>query len=264
MYSDCKCKTTYDFGAEIMDNNRKAHIIVISSKENGRLNAAVAVNLAVELAEGGLKSCVLDTAQNSGGLADFFAERNNKNTSLSAIDFMAEDAQTGEKIPQYDVVVVSSPSGKNDYKSSFFYADTLITILDEKSSLGLLSEPEPSQQNILRPSAYTNFVWEIKKHLAATQKKSLNWAVLPCQNLQMIQKQASFLAEIGKKYGFRTSPAIVPNDDFYALFERGLTLFDLSRPPFDKEMTISELMLKRSCRKFAEFVLNITKTPTIS
>jgi len=247
-----------------MDNNKKTHFIVISSRASNQLNTAICANLAVELAEGGLKICILDMAQESGLLPDFFEKRNNLAINLCHVDYFSQSSDIGTSNLQYDAVVISSPSGKNDYKSSFFYADTLITILDEKSSLGLLSEPEPSRQNILRPSAYTNFVWEIKKHLAATQKKSLNWAVLPCQSKETVEKQAAFLTEIGKKYGFRTSPAVIQSEDIFTLFARGLTLFDLRHPPLDKEMSLEQMVLKRSYRRFAEFVLNISKTSTIS
>ena len=251
-----------------MDIEKHAHIIVINSKDNPDLNAAIAANLAVELMEEKHNVATVDLDGKDGVLSRFFNirvqfEKNNKiwikipfhNAVLSEkksdLSVFLQEADT-----KFDAVIIPSPSKKNNFKSEFFAADTLVTVLEDKTSLALLSEPEPSKNNILKPSAYTNFVWEIKKHLAVARKKALNWVVLPYQAAQIVEKQHNFLQEISKKYGFRLMPKILPRDIIFELMNEGLTLFDLNNPALKNKMNLSWLGAKLEYRNFAEFALN--------
>lgn len=268
MYSRFRSKTKHNFGAKIMDIEKNTHIIVVNSKDNQNLNAAIAANLAIELAEGKLNVATVDLDGEDGFLSKFFLMRKqyeekqkiwlkmttHKTFSHDNEQNLSQFIKDAEN--KFDVIIIPSPSEKNNFKSEFFAANTLVTILEEKTSLALLSEPEPSKTNILKPSAYTDFVWEVKKHLASTQKKSLNWAVLPYQTAETSEKQRRFLQEISKKYGFRISPAILPRNIVADLFEQGLTLFDLNNSALKKMMTLEWLGAKRDYRNFAEFVLN--------
>lgn len=245
-----------------MEQQKKAHVIIVSTKSNSLLNAVVCANMAVELEDENIKTAVIDTLDEQGSLHNFFQKRKDFEQSINAEILIPDYFSSKENISEnsllatYDVVIIPSYGGKNDFKSEYFIADTLITVLDEKTSLSLLTEPSSSSNELLSPSAYTNFVWEIKKHLAATQKKSLNWAVLPFQHTQTAEKQHSFLEKISKKYGFRISPSLEPRECIQELFSSGITLFDFKKPKLKKQMTISDLCAKREYRKFAEFVLN--------
>ena len=246
-----------------MEQQKRAHVIVISTKGNSLLNATLCANMAVELAEENIKTAIFDDADEKEILQNFFQKRKDFEQSSQAEvlipDYFSSADEGGlpsSMLSGYEVVIIPSYGGKNDFKSEFFFADTLITILDEKTSLSLLSEPSSSPNKLLGPSAYTNFVWEIKKHLAATQKKSLNWAVLPFQCAETVEKQHTFLEKISKEYGFRISPSLKPRDCIQSLFFEGITLFDFKKPKLKGKMTISDLCAKREYRKFAEFVLN--------
>ena len=251
-----------------MGIEKHAHIIVINSKDNTDLNAAIAANLAIELMEEKHSVASVDLDGAEGVLSRFMSIRSKyenehkiwlkmpthkeiySDKGQNLCDFLQE-AQN-----KFDAIIIPSPSEKNNFKSEFFNADTLVTILEDKTSLALLSEPEPSKENILKPSAYTNFVWEIKKHLASAEKKSLNWVVLPYQEGKTADKQHDFLQELSKKYGFKVSPAILPRDTVFELMNEGLTLFDLNNSALKNKMTLSWLGAKREYRNFAEFALN--------
>ena len=250
-----------------MEIEKKAHIIVISTINNSALATEVAANLSVELCEEKYNTLLIDNKTNLSALKNFISTRRSfENEHKLWLKMPAFQSQDDDKISttqiiernsrKYDVIIVVSCGGKNDYMSEFFVADTLITLLDDKTSLSLLSEPEPSKDNILKPSIYTNFVWEIKKHLAMSEKKSLNWAVLPYQSSETLEKQHRFLHEIAKKYGFRISPAIHPREITSELFKEGLSLFDLNNSQLKNRMSLSWLGVKREYRSFAEFVLN--------
>ncbi len=248
-----------------MINEKNAYVIVISSKGNHILNAMITANLAIELAEENFNVAVFDSHSNDGSLVEFIQRRQqyinkhksqiynleNFNQSYLSVDNFITHEYNG-----HDVIVISSPSDLNDYKSAFFYAQTLVTILDDKTSLSLLSEPEPSKKTLLQSSAYTNFVWEIKKHMAVQEKSTLNWAVLPYQQEETVTKQKNFLLEIAKRYGFRISSEIFPREIVQTLFDQGLSLFDLNHDNLHKFMDLQWLGAKREFRNFAEFVLN--------
>ena len=244
-----------------MDTQKKTHIIVISTKNNPQLCAVVAANLGTELAENELKTTVVMPEDEKSPLCDFFRERNKLPpqdlSNLPILSYKKISEKELSSQDNQDVIIIPSCGDKDDFKSAFFFADTLITVLDDKTSLALLSNPEPSKKNFLQPSTYTNFVWEIKKHLASTQKKSLNWAVLPYQTEETALKQEALLHEIAKHYGFRISPRIAPRETFAELLNKGLTLFDLKT--LGQMKTFEQLGAKRDCRKFAEFVLNLQK-----
>ena len=251
-----------------MDIEKHAHIIVINSKDNPDLNTAIAANLAIELMEEKHNVATVDLDGEEGFLSRFINirmeyEKEHKiwlkmptHKIIAADITQSLSSFLQEAISKFDAIIIPSPSKKNNFKSEFFAADTLVTILEEKNSLSLLSEPEPSKTNILKPSAYTNFVWEIKKHLASEQKKTLNWVVLPYQTAETADKQQKLLHEISKKYGFKVMPQISPRDVVFELLNEGLTLFDLNNPALKNKMTLSWLGAKREYRSFAESALN--------
>ena len=249
-----------------MNEEHKTHIIVISTKENPFLNAVIAANLSVELLADGINTGLVDMSGATSPLSAFMEKRkffgDTEKINLKTPKFISInqdislDSCLKNAAKDFEAIVISSPSGQNDFKSAFFYADTLITILDDKTSLSLLSEPEPSKKTLLKPSVYTGFVWEIKKHLAAVEQKSLNWAILQYQPDETAQKQHRILEELAKLYGFRVAPHITPRDAFSERFLQGITFFDLQEKALAKKMTFSDLGAKRDCRKFAEFVLN--------
>jgi len=254
-----------------MDIEKHAHVIIINSKDNPDLNSVIAANLAVELAEEKHNVATVDLDGSDGVLSRFIEIRTQYEKEheiwlkmpthkvISGENEQNLSAFLQEADSKFDAIIIPSPSEKNNFKSEFFAANTLVTVLENKTSLSLLSEPEPSKTNILKPSAYTNFVWEVKKHLASAQKKTLNWVVLPYQVAEMAEKQHNFLHEISKKYGFKVAPTIFPRDVVFELLNEGLTLFDLNNPALKNKMTLSWLGAKREYRNFAEFALNPDK-----
>ena len=89
------------------------------------------------------------------------------------------DSLISELSKKFDAIILDTPGNKNYwFEAAHQYADTLITpMTDSLVDLGAIVDIDVETSKIQCAGHYSDFVWEIKKQLAAKGKNYLNWIV---------------------------------------------------------------------------------------
>lgn len=254
----------------------KAHIIVIGNEKGGTGKSTLAMHLAVKLLQENFKVTVIDLDGRQGSLSKYvanrrnFCSRNHVNlpTPMHYV-FEPQDDQ-GNRIEiqnlikdlsvRFDAIIIDTPGTKNYlFELAHQYPHTLITpISDSLIDLSAIADINPCTGEILQSGHYAEFVWDVKKSLAAKGLPYLNWVV--CGNkvssIRSNNKNAVFnkLEGLAKLYGFRFTPGLKDRVIYKELFLEGLTVLDLAVPELHRRMTMSHLAAKMELNSLAEFI----------
>lgn len=218
----------------------KAHIIIIDG-ENGTGRKTLCLELAVALLYSQLKTAIV--LNTDSPLAQTIAKRRHLSAALPVPDILSR-SDFATKADAYDAILIPEISA-NDALST--EAATYITLLKKNKT---------SIQNFQKNQTYLNTIWNLKKKIAATSNRSLNWIV--CEN-NLSNKPADTISEellhISKLCGFRAAPPLncrkpFKNNCF------GISAQDKTAEQIKKDMTYEDICAKREITKLAEFIFN--------
>ncbi len=258
------------------DKKSKAHVIVIGNEKGGTGKSTLAMHLAVKLLSENFNVAVIDLDGRQGSLSKYIANRRNFSAkhqiSLpSPVHYIFEpepmennrseiESLIKELSLKFDAVIIDTPGSKNYlFELAHQFPHTLITpIGDSLIDLSAIADINPENGEIVRAGHYAEFVWEIKKKLAAQNLPYLNWVV--CGNkvspIRSRNKNIVFdkLENIGKLYGFRFTPGLKDRVIYKELFLDGLTVLDLNISELHRRMTMSHLAAKMELNTLTEFI----------
>lgn len=256
--------------------NDKAHIMVIGNEKGGTGKSTLAMHLAVKLLQENFKVAVIDLDGRQGSLSKYITNRRNfcsrQHVNLpTPVHYIFEplaDQSNKTEIQslikdltlRFDAIIIDTPGTKNYlFELAHQYPHTLITpIGDSLIDLSAIADIDPYTGEILQSGHYAEFVWEIKKSLAAKGLPYLNWVI--CGNristLRSKNKNMIFgkLENLAKLYGFRFTEGLKDRVIYKELFLEGLTVLDLMQPELRRRMTMSHLAAKMEIHALAEFI----------
>lgn len=219
--------------------NTKAHIIIIDgAKSSGK--KMFALELALVLLYNNQKTALLLSPDSP--LKTTLDKRKEKYPYLPTPDILFRE-DFFPKADSYNAIIIPA-SADSDIKLA---AKTYITLL-------------PDQKQILykfqNNKAYINDIWELKKKIAATFNRSLDWVI--CQNStknKIIEEPAPELIKIARLYGFRPTPPLNRRKP-YKNNVFGLSAQDKITPELKKTLTYEDICAKREIFKVAEFIFS--------
>lgn len=268
-----------------MSSESKPYIIVLGNEKGGTGKSTVTMHVITALLWKGYKVGSIDVDARQGTLSRYVENRHHRvkesNLSIplpqhtaiykSTLDNVTEAEQEEEAnftqaLTQHqncDFIVIDTP-GSDTHLSrlAHSYADTLITPLNDSFiDLDMLVRVDPDSLNILRPSTYSEMVWDQKKHRAMRDGGKIDWIVLRnrlasihSRNREEMERVLSALA---KRIGFRLMPGFGERVIFRELFLTGLTLLDMRET--GTPMTLSHLAAKQELTALLEG-LNLPKS----
>ena len=217
--------------------------IVIGNEKGGAGKSTVAVHLSVALAHEGALVGVLDLDTRQRSLDHFFASRarwieaNDATLPQPRRLGVADGAETldvelasGEDL---DFVVIDTPGADTGLSRLVHQkADVIITPMNDSFvDFDVLGVVDPLTLDLLRPSHYSETVWEARKRRAADRGRSLDWVVLhnrlastDPRNRRRLDERVSALS---RRVGFRTLHGLRDRVIYRELFPFGLTVSDL-------------------------------------
>ena len=152
------------------------------------------------------------------------------------------------------------PGNKNYlFEEAHKFADTLITPMsDSLIDLNVISEIDFAHPDDRHAGRYAQYIWEVKKYLAALGKPMLNWIVvgnkISSLNSRNKNQVFGYLEKAAKTYGFRVAPAIRDRVIYKELFLQGLTVLDLSHEALKCRLSVSHIAAKQEIKSLAEFI----------
>jgi len=254
-----------------MARDQKPYIIVLGNEKGGTGKSTVAMHIIVNLMRQGHSVGTIDVDARQGTLTRYVENRRtrqektgenlplsehipifrSKLESVSAAE--AEETATFTealgRLSNHDFVVIDTP-GSDTYLSrlAHSHADSLITPLNDSFiDLDMLVRVNADSLDILRPSTYSEMVWEQKKQRAMRDNGSIDWIVLRNRlsslNSRNKEEMERVLSALSKRIGFRLVAGFGERVIFRELFLNGLTLLDMKES--NTALTLSHVAAKQ-------------------
>lgn len=256
-------------------SNTRPYIIVLGNEKGGTGKSTVSMHVIVHLMRLGFKVSSIDLDARQGTLTRYIENRTTfctssntklptpthigllKSTNLNITESEAEDKKAFENcindFSSSDFIVIDTP-GTDSYLSrlAHSYADTLITPLNDSFiDMDMLARVNPENGAIIRPSTYSEMVWEQKKQKAIRGEKAFDWIVMRNRLSSIYAKNKEemklALEALAKRVGFRIASGFGERVIFRELFLKGLTVLDLADAGID--MSLSHVAARQELRE---------------
>lgn len=262
---------------------KKAHVIVLGNEKGGSGKTTTCMHIIVSLLRLGFSVGSIDIDARQRSLSRYLENRRQtmlkENVSLPSPQHMvlqrspynivaeAEDDERErfEKAIQRlsatnDFIVIDSP-GSDTYLSrvAHTYADTVITpINDSFVDLDVLATVDGQTLKIIKPSIYSEMVWEQKLQRAKRDGGSVEWIVMRNRLSNLDAKNKRFMTqvttELARRIGFRVAPGFSERVIFREMFLQGLTVLDIVTT--GKGVSLSHITARQEVRDLLK-TLNI-------
>jgi chromosome partitioning protein len=155
-----------------------------------------------------------------------------------------------------DFIVIDSPGGDSHLaRVAHAWADTLVTPLNDSFvDFDLLGDIDPDCAEIVRPSIYSEMVWESRKKKALAVRTPIDWVVLRNRvsaskiEAKNMKKVGQALNTLSNRIGFRIAPGLTERVIYRELFPQGLTLLDLDADGGEGAMKMAHLAARQELR----------------
>jgi chromosome partitioning protein len=266
----------------------RGHILVIGNEKGGSGKTTTSMHLIVALLRLGFKVGSMDIDARQRSLSRYIENRKStmesESTTLplpahvvinrSPYGTTAE-AEADERdrftralarlLANCDFVVIDSP-GSDTYLSrlAHSYADTVITpVNDSFVDLDVLASVDGISMKIIKPSIYSEMLWEQKLLRAKRDGGKIDWVVMrnrlsniDARNKRMITK---VMEDLTRRLGFRLAPGFSERVIFRELFLLGLTVLDVVETNKAGTLSMSHLAARQEVRD----LLKSLQIPTI-
>jgi chromosome partitioning protein len=256
---------------------KQAHIIVVGNEKGGCGKTTTCMHLIVALMRLGFKVGTMDIDSRQRSLSRYIENRRltmakhhatlpmPHHIVITKSPFTIQsEAEEDERdrfnqglariVKTCDFVVIDGP-GSDTFLSRLAHssADMIITpINDSFVDLDLLASVDGDTLQIIRPSIYSEMVWEQKLARAKRDSGSIEWIVmrnrlsnLDARNKRQMKKVTE---ELARRIGFRLAPGFSERVIFREMFLQGLTVLDVMDTSMDVKITISHIAARQEVR----------------
>lgn len=258
---------------------RRAHVIVVGNQKGGAGKSTVAMHLIVALMRMGRRTGAIDLDTRQRSLTRYIENRGrwiaSRGAKLPAPQIFelsesrarvldaaeAEDESAFRAVLKRlaetcDFIVIDGPGGDSFLaRLAHSCADTLVTPLNDSFvDFDLLGDVDPNCADIVRPSIYSEMVWESRKRKAQSLRTPIDWIVLrnrtATSRIEAKNKQrvGEALKTLSNRIGFRLAPGLSERVIYRELFPQGLTMLDLDAPGAEGDMKMAHLAARQELR----------------
>ncbi len=263
--------------ADITQQAANARVIVIGNEKGGAGKSTVSVHLSVALLCIGKKVGVIDLDVRQRSLTRYLENRTrwmqNTNAALKMPEIVRLEASKERDLDraeaeesqrfmtslsrlkrECDFIIIDAPGGDTFLsRLAHMHADTLITPLNDSFvDFDLLGDVNPQTLEVLRPSFYSEMVWNCRKTKAQTSRRPIDWVVMRNRMSPLAarnkERVGGALEHLSKRIGFRLAPGLSERVIYRELFPAGLTLLDLSESSSNVAFTMSHKAARQELR----------------
>ncbi len=266
---------------------KHGHVIVVGNEKGGSGKTTTTMHMIVALLRMGFAVGTMDLDARQRSLSRYIENRRNTitkeghNLPLSHHIIIqkspynvSQEAETDERerflkglariYYDNDFIIIDTP-GSDTYLSrlAHAFADTVITpINDSFVDLDVLANIDGQTLKIVRPSIYSEMMWEQKLERAKRDGGSIEWIVMRnrLSNIDARNKRhmTSVLNELSRRIGFRVAPGFSERVIFREMFLQGLTVLDIMDGP-NAVISLSHIAARQEVRD----LLKTLRIPTI-
>jgi len=265
------------------------HTIVVGNEKGGTGKTTTAVHIIVGLMKLGFKVAAIDIDARQRSLSRYIENRQKTSNArelklqmpdchivAKAKQALLEDKHQeetenfdtaySEAIAHNDFVIIDSP-GSDTFLARYAHAhaDTVITpVNDSFMDLDVIGILDADSFRVVKPSVYSEMVFQQKISRAGRDGKSIDWIVMRnrlsgtvAKNKKNVEKA---IGELSKRLAFRVAPGFNERVIYRELFLNGLTVLDV----LDKKLGVSVSMSHVAARLEVRNLLRILGVPHIN
>jgi chromosome partitioning protein len=256
---------------------KKAYIIVLGNEKGGSGKTTTCMHLIVSLLRLGFTVGSIDIDSRQRSLSRYLENRRQtmlkEGVSLPQPQHIViqrspfnivQEAEEDERerftkalsrvVAANDFVVVDSP-GSDTFlaRVAHAYADTVITpINDSFVDLDVLATVDGQTMKIIKPSIYSEMVWEQKLQRAKRDGGSIEWIVMRNRLSNIDAKNKRFMTQVttdlSRRIGFRVAPGFSERVIFREMFLQGLTVLDIMEAGGATSLSLSHVAARQEVR----------------
>ncbi len=256
---------------------KTARVIIVGNEKGGAGKSTVAMHLCVALMRMGRRIGVIDLDVRQRTLTRYLENRlrwsQTTGSKLPMPEIVRVDASEARDLDlseseeserflsglnrlkaACDFVVVDAPGG-NTFLSRLAHvqADSLITPLNDSFvDFDLLGDVNPQTLEVIRPSFYSEMVWNCRKRKAQESRQPIDWVVMRNRmsplEARNKQKVGEALGNLSRRIGFRLAPGLSERVIYRELFPAGLTLLDLTEKGSNISFSMSHVAARQEMR----------------
>ena len=235
------------------------HVIVLGNEKGGAGKSTLAIHIVTGLLHAGRSVAIIDLDLRQRSMQRFFQNRaawlaaNGHELPQPFVPDMGDGkalakADAADQIATFerafdeaaaqgvDCILIDTPGGDTAVSNAAHArADQIVTPMNDSFvDFDLLGDVDPVNLELLKPSIYSESVWEARKQRAIAQGRhaTIDWlvvtnrlAVAEARNRKRLEERMTKLA---KRVGFRVGPGLRDRVIYRELFPFGLTVADLS------------------------------------
>ncbi|MCW0047230.1 division plane positioning ATPase MipZ [Brevundimonas sp. BT-123] len=235
------------------------HVIVLGNEKGGAGKSTLAIHIVTGLLHAGRSVAIIDLDLRQRSMQRFFQNRaawlaanghelpqpfvpdmgdGKALAKADAVDQIATFERAFEEAAAQgvDCILIDTPGGDTAVSNAAHArADQIVTPMNDSFvDFDLLGDVDPVTLELLKPSIYSESVWEARKQRAIAQGRhaTIDWlvvtnrlAVAEARNRKRLEERMTKLA---KRVGFRVGPGLRDRVIYRELFPFGLTVADLS------------------------------------
>ncbi len=252
------------------------YIIVIGNQKGGTGKSTTAMHLIVSLLRHGHAVGAIDLDARQGTLSRYLENRRDyaqrrqlalEHPELRAVHASELESRTDaideerrdlaaalHDLSACEYIVIDTPGADSTLsRLGHTYADTLITPMNDSFvDLDLLAVVDPDTLQVVRPSRYSEMVWQQKQARAVHNGRPIDWIVIRNRIASLASRNQRNVGQVLKalagRIGFRSAPGFGERVIFRELFLKGLTLLDLRENGADVPLTLSHVAARQEVR----------------
>ena len=271
--------------SSLNNSGKKSHIIIVGNEKGGCGKTTTTMHLIIALLRLGFSVGCIDLDSRQRSLTRYVENRRQtvakegislpmpKHAVVNKSPFDSQEEAKKDERERFmqsvsnvygvsDFVVIDTP-GNDTFLSrlAHSFADTIITpINDSFVDLDVLASVDGRTLEIIKPSIYSEIVWEQKLQRAKRDGGSIDWIVMRNRLSNLDAKNKRFMAKVtddlARRIGFRAAPGFSERVIFRELFLQGLTVLDVMEADANVKISISHIAARQEVRDLLK-TLNI-------
>ncbi|WP_417231015.1 division plane positioning ATPase MipZ [Brevundimonas sp.] len=251
-------------------------VIVVGNEKGGAGKSTLAIHIATGLLHAGRRVAIIDLDLRQRSMARFFSNRaawmaangqvlpmpvepamgDGKELARATEDeqIASFDRAFAEARARADVILIDTPGGDTALsRAAHARADQIVTPMNDSFvDFDLLGQVDPVTLELLKPSIYSESVWEARKQRAVERGGSIDWIVvtnrLAVAEARNRRRLADKLQKLAKRVGFRMGPGLRDRVIYRELFPFGLTVADLSADIRPVKVSLAHVAARQEMR----------------
>ena len=264
-------------------SQHQAQVIVVGNEKGGAGKSTLAIHIVCGLMHAGRKVAILDLDLRQRSMAHFFSHRaawtaaNGVTLPMPVQPDLGDGkalarAEEAEQLARFEaafseavasgaeVILIDTPGGDTALsRAAHARADQIVTPMNDSFvDFDMLGTVDPVTLDLLKPSTYSESVWEARKHRAIKEGRhaAIDWivvvnrmAVAEARNRRRLEER---MLKLAKRVGFRVGPGLRDRVIYRELFPFGLTVADLSNDVRPVAVSLAHVAARQEMRNLMQ------------